>query len=113
MGVHSGSIDINHLNIVFSLDAQNLMTCCLRFTRGNGQLLAQNTIQQGGLAHIGPSNNGHKTGLDTHDSSPSFRPKAIRTCSAAACSAARRLLPSERVTGLSEIVQVTVKTCLL
>ncbi|MNP49785.1 hypothetical protein D3C76_1439950 [compost metagenome] len=84
-------IDINSLIRPFGMDTDDAVTSGLRLTGGDGNLLTQQIIQQGRFANVRTSDDGNKTAVTlffAHSSSSIFN-----ACSAAACSALRRLEP--------------------
>src|SRR5690606_40408056 len=75
----------------FGMDADNTVTRGLRFAGSDRNLLPKQVIQQGGFANVRTTDDGNKsavTFIDAHSSSSFFS-----ACSAAACSALRRLEP--------------------
>ena len=84
-------INVDRLIRAFSMDPHNAVTSCLRFAGGDGDLLPQQFVQQCGFANVRTSDDSNKsavTFIDAHSSSSFFN-----ACSAAACSALRRLEP--------------------
>ncbi len=85
-GVH-----VDGLVSAFGMDPRDAVTRGLRFTGGNRDLLPKQIVQQRRFAHVGTSNDGNKSAVCffvAHSSSSFFN-----ACSAAACSALRRLEP--------------------
>lgn len=84
-------IDVDRLIRAFSMDPHNAVTSCLRLAGSDGDFLPQQFVQQCGFANVRTSDDGNKsavTFIDAHSSSSFFN-----ACSAAACSALRRLEP--------------------
>ena len=78
-------------NSLWGMDADNAVTRGLRLTRGDRNLLPKQIIQQGGFADVRATDDGNKSAVSflfAHSSSSFFN-----ACSAAACSALRRLEP--------------------
>ena len=89
--VQARCIDVDRLIRAFSMDTDDAVTRGLRLTRGDRNLLPKQIIQQGGFANVRTSDDGNKSAIgfvDAHSSSSIFN-----ACSAAACSALRRLEP--------------------
>ena len=89
--VQAWGIDVDRLIRAFSMDPDNAVTRGLRLTRGDRNLLPKQIIQQGGFPHVRTSDDGNKSAIGfffAHSSSSIFN-----ACSAAACSALRRLEP--------------------
>ena len=59
--VQAGGVDKDNLVIRFGLDPQHPVPRGLGLAGGDTDLLAQQVIQQGGLAHIGPADDGDIT----------------------------------------------------
>ncbi len=105
-------VDIDRLHAAFRLDTENTMACGLGLFRGNGDLLPEDTIQQGRFTDIGSSYNRYITaatgyGLVSHESF-SATPASLIPASAllaASCSARRRLgpLPLKEVSSPSTV----------
>ncbi len=89
--VQARGIDVNRLIRAFSMDTNDAVTRGLRLTRGDRNLLPKQIIQQGGFTNVRTSDDGNKSAIGfffAHSSSSIFN-----ACSAAACSALRRLEP--------------------
>ena len=92
-------VDIDRLYLAFGLDTEDTVAGGLRAPRGDAHLLAQDAVEQRGLAHIGPPHQRHVAAAESrrHSSSPAGgAPSFSSTPAAASCSARRRLLPCAR-----------------
>ena len=56
--VDAGRIDVDDLALGHGLDTDNTVPGGLRLTRGNGEFLSDQPIEQGGFAHVGPPDQG-------------------------------------------------------
>ncbi|MNH12281.1 hypothetical protein D3C79_718180 [compost metagenome] len=57
--VHTGGIDVDRLHVTLGLDAEHVVAGGLRLARGDRQLLAEDVVEQGRLAHVGAADDGH------------------------------------------------------
>src|SRR5690606_11270024 len=90
-GVNAGRIGEHDLIVVTTENTVDAMPGSLWLARGDAHLLANQMIHQRGLAHVGPPDDGHQaaTGV-AHEVCSS----QLSACSAACCSARRRLSPT-------------------
>ena len=89
--VQARGIDVDRLIRAFSMDTDDAVTRGLSLTRGDRNLLPKQIIQQSRFADVRTSDDGNKSAIGlffAHSSSSIFN-----ACSAAACSALRRLEP--------------------
>jgi len=59
-GLEAGGVDEDELRITLGADAGDAMACGLRLVGGDAHLLADQRIEQRGLAHIGPPDDRHQ-----------------------------------------------------
>jgi len=57
--VHAGGVDVDRLHVAFGLDAQHVVTGGLRLARGDRELLAEDVVEQRGLAHVRTADDGN------------------------------------------------------
>ena len=57
--VHARSIDIHRLHVAFGLDAQHVVAGGLGLARGDRELLAEDVVEQRGLAHVRAADDGN------------------------------------------------------
>src|SRR5690606_19090849 len=96
--VQARGIHVNRLDLALGLDAQQSVSRGLRLAGGDCQLLAEDVVEQGRLAHVGSADDGNIAAARRGISHCCFStPMAIRACLAASCSAMRRLLPTPKV----------------
>ncbi|AEW74807.1 hypothetical protein EcWSU1_03379 [Enterobacter ludwigii] len=89
--VQARGINVDRLIGAFRVDTDDAVTRGLRLTGSNGNFLPKQIIQQGRFANVRTSDDGNKPAIRfffAHSSSSIFN-----ACSAAACSALRRLEP--------------------
>ncbi len=108
-GVDAGGVGEHDLIAGAAENAVDPVTGGLRLTGGDAHLLADQMVHQGGFAHIGAADDGHHaaTGVAHADCS-----NQSRACSAACCSARRRLAPlAVNCRDRSGRLQATSKVC--
>jgi hypothetical protein len=76
--VYPRGIDKYYLGIPKVLNPPDPVSCCLGFFRDYCHLLAEQSIEERGFAHIGPADDGYETGLERHKIKIALREDGVK-----------------------------------